>query len=115
MKKTICFDLDGIICDTNKNDYKNAKPKKEVINFINKLNKKHKIIIFTARYMGRNNNNILKAKKEGYEFTKKQLMRWGLKFQRLYFGKPSYDIFIDDKNLIHKKNWLKILKKKVSK
>ena len=113
MKKTICFDIDGIICITDKNDYKNAKPKKEVIKFINKKNRKYKIIIFTARYMGRNNNNILKAKKAGYHFTKKQLMKWGLKFEKLYFGKPSYDIFIDDKNLNHKKNWLQSLEKKV--
>ena len=25
-KKTICFDIDGVICETYKNDYENAKP-----------------------------------------------------------------------------------------
>ncbi len=115
MKKTICFDIDGIICVTKKNDYKNAKPKKEVVNFINQLNDNYKIIIFTARYMGRNNDKISKAKKVGYQFTKKQLIKWGLKFHKLYFGKPSYDIYVDDKNLGHKENWLKNLKKILNK
>ena len=37
MKKKFCFDLDGVICTTYKNNYKNSKPKKKVINTINKL------------------------------------------------------------------------------
>ena len=28
-------------------------------------------------------------------------------------GKPSYDIFIDDKNLEFKSNWINSLKKKI--
>ena len=112
-KKTICLDIDGILCETKKNDYKKSKPKKKVISFINQLNKEYRIIIFTARFMGRNNDTKYKAKKSGYQITKNQLKKWGLKFEKLYFGKPSYDIFIDDKNLGHKKNWLHELKKKV--
>ena len=59
---------------------------------------KFKILIFTARYMGRNSDNILKQK-EGYRFTKKQLKNWGIKYHKLIFGKPSFDLIIDDKNL----------------
>ena len=51
--KTFCFDLDGVICKTKKNNYKSAKPIKKIITLINKLYIKNKIIIFTARYMGR--------------------------------------------------------------
>ena len=57
-KKIFCFDIDNVICKTNKSNYKKSKPIPEVINLINKLYmKKHKIKIFTARYMGRNKDN----------------------------------------------------------
>ena len=55
--------------------------------------------------MGRNNENILKAKKYGYNFTIKQLNSWGLKYDKLIFGKSSYDFFVDDKCLFYNKNW----------
>ena len=55
--------------------------------------------------MGRSNEKINLAKKKGYKFTKKQLKDWGLKFHELKFGKPSYDVFVDDKNFLFKKNW----------
>ena len=35
--KTFCFDLDGVICKTKKNNYKSAKPIKKIITLINKL------------------------------------------------------------------------------
>jgi len=40
MKKKICFDLDNTICSTSKNDYKFSKPKKHIINLINRLDPK---------------------------------------------------------------------------
>ena len=101
MKKKLCFDLDGVICTTKGNNYIQAKPKKKVINFINKLSKKYYIIIFTARYMGRNN-----------ELTYKQLVQWNLKFDKLLMGKPSYDFIIDDKGYGFKKNWYQNFKLK---
>ena len=54
--KILCFDLDGIICKTSKKNYMSARPIKKVINLINKLYFDNYIIIFTARYMGRNND-----------------------------------------------------------
>ncbi len=64
-------------------------------------------MIYTARFMGRNNDNAKKARKQGYKFTKKQLDSWGLKYSKLILGKPSYDIFVDDKSIFFKKNWAK--------
>ena len=79
-------------------NYRSAKPYKSVIKLINKLfNKGHFIKIFTARYMGRNNDNIKAARKEGYKMTLEQLKSWNLKFHKLIFGKPSFDILIDDR------------------
>ena len=40
--------------------------------------KKHIIILFTSRYMGRNNDNSKKAHDMGFKFTKKQLKDWEL-------------------------------------
>ena len=112
---TLCFDLDNVICSTKSNDYKNAKPNKKAISLINNLHKKKfKIIIFTARFMGRTNNNKTKAILLGYELTKKQLKKWKVKHNKLIFGKPSYDLIIDDKAVgFSKKNWINQLKKRI--
>ena len=97
-KKLFCFDIDNTICSTKRSNYKNSKPNKKIIKLINFLyDEGHTIKIFTARYMGRNNDNIYNAKRQGYNFTKNQLDRWGLKYNKIFFGKPSADIYIDDK------------------
>ena len=111
-KKIICFDLDNVLCRTISNNYKSSVPLKKKINLVNILFKKgYYIKIFTARFMGRNNNDITKAKKQGYKFTKIQLKKWKLKYHELIFGKPSYDIYIDDKSIFFDKNWTEKLKK----
>ncbi len=113
MKKkiTFCFDIDNTICTTNGNDYKNSKPKIDIIKTINKLHSKgHIIKIYSARYMGRNKDNSKLANKQGYKKTFTQLKNWGLKFHFLYLGKPSSDIYIDDKSLGFSKFILKKLK-----
>jgi histidinol phosphatase-like enzyme len=104
-KKIICFDIDGVICSTKGNKYRLSKPKKNNIKVINNLYRKYRIIIFTSRFMGRNKENIQKAKLQGYKFTLKQLKNWRVNFHKLIFGKPSYDLFIDDKSLGFSKNW----------
>lgn len=111
----ICFDIDNVICKTDKkNNYKKSKPNKRVISLINKLYYRGYIIkIFTARYMGRHNENISLVKKKYFKKTKTQLNNWGLKYHKLYMGKPNFDIFIDDKSLGFKKNWIKKLKLKL--
>ena len=73
------------------------------------------INIYTARFMGRNKDSVALAKKEGYKFTSLQLKKWNVKYNNLFFGKPSSDIYIDDKDLSFKKNWIKILQKKIYK
>ena len=105
--KKICFDIDGIICTTNKSDYTKSKPKIKNINLINKLYKNNIIILHTARCMGRTNNNVKKAEKIIKKFTIFQLKKWKVKYHNIYFGNPSYDIVIDDKSLFFKKNWNK--------
>ena len=112
MKKIIfCFDLDNVICATKKIIIILAKPNKKAINLINNLYVKgHYIKIFTARYMGRNNENQKKARLQGFNLTSKQL-EMKVSYHELIMGKPSYDIFVDDKAFGFKKNGLLVLKK----
>lgn len=110
--KVICFDIDNTLCETYKNNYKNSKPIIRNISIVNQLHSKNYYIkIFTSRYMGRSKENTEMAKKRGYEFTKKQLKNWNLKYDELIFGKPSFDLLIDDKAIFFEKNWQKKLKK----
>ncbi len=113
-KKIICFDIDNVICRTHKNDYMKSKPIKKTINLINYLYKKGYFIkIFTSRFMGRNNENVNKAKKNGYKLTINQLKKWNIKFHILIMGKPSFDIYIDDKAFGFNKNWQEKFKKMI--
>ena len=80
MKKTICFDLDNVICRTTNNDYKNSKPKKELIKKINSLYENgHFIKIFTSRFMGRSKERISLAKKKRIKIYKKTVRSLGFK------------------------------------
>jgi len=117
MKKLIfCFDIDNILCISPNNNYKKSKPIKKNIRLVNYLiNNGHFVKLFTSRYMGRNKENKFLSKKQGYNLTKRQLKKWGVNYNKLIFGKPSYDVFIDDKNLGYKKNWASILLKKIKK
>jgi|TARA_B100001964_G_C13936091_1_gene466785 hypothetical protein len=116
MKKRyiFCFDIDNVICKTKKNNYKNSKPNKKAIKKINQLyNCGHIIKLFTGRYMGRNKENLKKAKKQAYKMTVMQLKKWDVKYHKLIFGKPSYDLFIDDRALFFKNNWYNFIDKKL--
>ena len=64
MKKTICFDIDGVICKTITKNYNNSKPilKYKTINLLYK--RKYYIKLFTSRFMGREKENKKKQKVE---------------------------------------------------
>lgn len=112
-KKTFCFDIDNTICKTIRSNYSMSIPNKKAIKLINDLYAKgHTIKILTARYMGRNQDDIKKANKQGYKKTLNQLNRWGLKFHKLFISKPHFDIFVDDKSLNFSKNWHKQIREK---
>ena len=88
MKKLIlCFDIDNVICKTLNNDYKSSKPIKKNIKIINLLKKRgHYIKLFTSRYMGRNNENMKLAKKQGLQTTKMQIKKWNINYNELFKG-----------------------------
>lgn len=90
-KLTYCFDLDETICTRSSGeDYSNSFPISGMVDYINKLyDFGNKIIIFTAR--GSSSGICWK------DVTEEQCKQWGLKFHKIILGKPSYDIFVDDK------------------
>jgi hypothetical protein len=47
--------------------------------------------------MGTSGNNTELAQAKWFEFTNSQLVNWGVNFHQLFLGKPSGDIYIDDK------------------
>jgi len=103
MSKTYVIDIDGTICNNGSCvscKYEDSMPIKSRIEIINKLYDEGNIIkYFTARGMGRYNDDIEKAKEKFYSLTKIQLYMWGCKYHELILGKPSGDIYIDDKAL----------------
>ena len=113
----ICFDLDNTLCKTVKNNYYKSTPIKKNIIILNRLYKSGYVInIFTSRFMGRSKEKSSVAKKMGYDFTVRQLKKWNVKYHKLIFGKPSYDMIIDDKAYGYDNKWsnklIKIIKKK---
>lgn len=93
-------DIDGTICSQSGTNYESAKPIVERIDKLNKLyDSGNEVVYFTARGMGRHDGNVHRAYKEFYEFTRKQLEGWGVKYTDLILGKPAGDIYIDDKGI----------------
>jgi mannose-6-phosphate isomerase-like protein (cupin superfamily) len=91
------IDIDGTICITDDSQidtvlkYKMALPIQERIQEVNKLyDAGHTITYWTARG-GASGLNL-------EELTREQLGTWGCKYHSLLMGKPSYDIYIDDKS-----------------
>lgn len=99
------IDIDGTICEKittphSDDDYDSSYPIKERIDFINSLyDGGHYITYFTARGMGRHNNNPHLAEKNFRYITEKQLKEWGCKYHELFLGKPAGDVYIDDKGV----------------
>ena len=89
----IYVDIDETICISPKGrDYSKAAPIKNNINKINKLyDNNNTIVYWTARGTG---SGI-----DWRSVTEKQFCEWGVKYHELKFGKPIYDLFIDDKNI----------------
>lgn len=87
-------DIDQTICNTpvidGKHRYDLSEPYPERIQKINELyDEGHTIIYWTARGSGSGINQ--------FKITFGSLMAWGAKFDELRLGKPSYDVWVDDK------------------
>ena len=89
----IYVDIDETICmSPESRDYSRAIPIMKNIEKINELyDAGNTIVYWTARGTG---SGI-----DWREVTQLQLNSWGVKHHELRLDKPSFDVFIDDKNL----------------
>jgi len=89
---TYCFDIDGTLCTNTEGNYRAAEPFSEIIDQVNKLHAEgHHILLYTAR-----------GSTTGIDWrdaTKGQLNRWNVHYHQLVMGKPTADVYIDDKAL----------------
>lgn len=93
------IDIDDTIFELiNKKDYTSAVAIPEAIEKVNSLyDEGHTIVLWTARgtVTGRDHRAL----------TEEQLSYFGVKYHELRFGKPAFDVFIDDK-AINVREWL---------
>lgn len=91
-RKKYFIAIDGTICKYYfyKNDYHFSVPKKDVIQYVNKLyDEGNEIHYWTAR--GSTTGKIWD------KLTVQQLRTWKCKYDTINIGKPHYDYWIDDK------------------
>lgn len=95
---TYCFDIDGTICTNTEGAYEQATPLAEVIARINALyDDGHRVILMTAR-----------GSTTGIDWrgvTERQLEGWGVRYHALWLGKPTADVYIDDK-AVNIRDWM---------
>lgn len=92
------IDLDNTLCITNNSDYENSTPIPERIQKVNDLKSDgNHITIWTARGT--------RTGIDRSELTKQQLSDWGVQYDDLLFGKPDYDVYIDDKSFNVDTTW----------
>lgn len=89
----IYVDIDETICHyEGERNYADAIPLEQNIQKINDLyDDGNTIIYWTAR------GTVTGI--DWREVTENQFRKWGVKYHDLKFGKPAYDLFIDDKNI----------------
>lgn len=89
----IYVDIDETICSyKGPRNYPDAIPMMDKIKKINDLyDEGNTIIYWTAR------GTVTGI--DWRETTERQFEDWGVKYHKLKFGKPNYDLFIDDKNI----------------
>jgi len=87
---TYCIDVDGTLCTNTEGDYERAEPMPDVIAEINRLyDAGHTILLLTAR--GSTTAIDWRA------CTERQLAAWNVRYHSLSFGKPTADVYVDDK------------------
>ena len=95
---TYCFDIDGTLCTNTEGAYEQAQPMAAVIARVNALyDGGHRVILMTARG---STTGI-----DWRDVTERQMKSWGVKYHALWLGKPTADIYIDDK-AVNVKDWM---------
>ena len=86
-------DIDETICRyEGERNYPDALPIEKNIEKINDLYESGNTVVY---WTARGTTTGL----DWRDVTEKQFSKWGVKYHELKFGKPNYDLFIDDKNI----------------
>ena len=100
-----CIDIDGTLTEPHKGSPWDAIPRYDRISKVNTLyDNGATIYLMTARgfiHSSALHENISEAQREADNFARKrteaQLKEWGVKYHKLYFGKPRAVIYVDDR------------------
>jgi uncharacterized HAD superfamily protein len=100
-----CIDIDGTLTEPHKGAPWDAIPRHDRIRKVNTLYDNGAIIyLMTARgfiHSSAKHDNISEAQTEADNFarsrTEAQLTKWGVKYHKLYFGKPRAVLYVDDR------------------
>ncbi len=101
-----CIDIDGTLTEPHEGTPWEAVPIPSRIDKVNKLyDEGATIYLMTARGFIRSicihEDDILAAQKEADNYcrerTEAQLTKWGVKYHKLYFGKPRAVTYVDDR------------------
>jgi capsule biosynthesis phosphatase len=98
----LCFDIDGTIAELRSfgQYYDEVAPKEGAVSTLRRLrNEGHYIILHTARGMESNNANLGKVIAKQSKMLFEWLEKYHIPYDEVYFGKPSADVYIDDKGL----------------
>jgi len=97
----IYIDIDNTICNTDGINYAESTPMYENIYKVKSLiGEGHDVSFWTARGTG----SDLSSPEEWKSLTMEQLESWGLGGIPVIFGKPYFDLFIDDR-VMNVKDW----------
>tara|TARA_S200000501_G_scaffold370688_1_gene412315 strand:- start:3122 stop:3505 length:384 start_codon:yes stop_codon:yes gene_type:complete len=100
-EKKIIIDLDDTICTTSNGDYKNSKPKYDVIKKMQEYKYQgFKIVIFTSRNMRTHKGNIGLINANTLPIILTWLKKNNVPFDEVIVGKPWPSIggfYVDDK------------------
>ncbi len=100
----IAIDFDGTLCSWHPSEYELAQPLPERILQVRRMKEAgHTVWIYTAR--GASQGSEAAADARWGKLTRSQLEEWGIPYDRLIIGKPSYDVLIDDRALAFTENW----------
>ncbi|WP_318510458.1 HAD-IIIC family phosphatase [Photobacterium leiognathi] len=99
--KRLVVDLDGTLTQADTSDYRNVKPRQEIIeNLYTYKEKGFEIVIFTARNMRTHNGNIGKINIYTLPLIIEWLDRYNVPYDEVIVGKPwcGHDgFYIDDR------------------
>lgn len=96
----VIIDLDDTLSKTEDRDYEHSQPIQSVIDKLGEMRETFndvEVVLHTARGMNSCKGDVKMAEKKNRPAIERFLQRYGIKVDRIIFGKPLGDLYIDDK------------------